>query len=109
SPRLRSASNTALPNACWPCTTIRIRLPSPNSPCHSGRAKREPESIFTVGAKFLDRWLWVPATGSPRRQRRGVPLAGTTAFLGHAASARAPFSDAVIAPEALISAISALL
>src|SRR5262249_56595346 len=23
-------------------------------------------------------WLWVPATGSPRRKRRGVPLAGTT-------------------------------
>src|SRR5262252_3706839 len=24
------------------------------------------------------RWLWVPATGSPRRERRGVPFAGTT-------------------------------
>src|SRR5262249_4258927 len=23
-------------------------------------------------------WIWVPATGSPRRKRRGVPLAGTT-------------------------------
>src|SRR5262245_48196322 len=50
-----------------------------------------------------------PATGSPRRSRRGVPLAGTTAFLGYAASARAPFSGAVIAPDALISATSALL
>jgi hypothetical protein len=24
------------------------------------------------------RWSWAPATGSPRRERRGVPLAGTT-------------------------------
>ena len=29
-------------------------------------------------------WLWVPATGSPRRERRGVPLAGTTATAGRA-------------------------
>ena len=25
-------------------------------------------------------WLWVPATGSPRRSRRGVPRAGTTLY-----------------------------
>src|SRR6266540_3872091 len=26
---------------------------------------------------FQRRWLWVPTTGSPRRERRGVPVAGT--------------------------------
>src|ERR687888_613478 len=30
------------------------------------------------GPIFQRRWLWVPATESPRRKRRGVPHAGTT-------------------------------
>src|SRR5215813_4217683 len=43
------------------------------------------------GPIFQRRWLRVPATGSPRRERRGVPFAGTTSRqtalhrrLGHA-------------------------
>ena len=35
-------------------------------------------SLRKQGPIFQSRWLWVPATGSPRRKRRGVPLAGTT-------------------------------
>src|SRR5262249_32891883 len=58
SPRLRSASNTALPKACWPCTTIRIQRP----PCrHPGPAKQEPESIAAPVRNVLDRGLGVPA------------------------------------------------
>ncbi len=38
----------------------------------------QPSSPRTRGPIFQRRWLWVPATGSPRRKRRGVPLAGTT-------------------------------
>src|SRR5262245_54376872 len=40
SPRLSSASSTALPNACWPWTTIRIRFVSPSSPSSADSLRR---------------------------------------------------------------------
>src|SRR5262245_18491631 len=38
--------------------------------------QREPGATITDPSMGL--WLWVPATGSPRRERRGVSRAGTT-------------------------------
>src|ERR671937_2954105 len=84
SPRLRNASNTALPNACWPCTTIRIQHP----PCrHPGRAKQQPESIATVATNVLDR-----SYGSPLARGRQccsiLSRLGARAFLRRGDRAR---------------------
>src|SRR5262249_10844381 len=54
-------------------STSRIHLRKPDfkpTSCHSGGSANP----YSRG-----RWPWVSATGSPRRERRRVPLAGTTA------------------------------
>src|SRR5436190_1773822 len=77
SPRLRNASNTALPNACWPCTTIRIQRP----PCrHPSRAKQQPESIATVDTRRPRSQLWVPA-GAGTTVLLDLSRLGARAFL----------------------------
>src|SRR5262249_27139792 len=40
--------------------------------------KRESRAHKRVHARLRRAMGWVPATGSPRRERRGVPLAGTS-------------------------------
>ena len=49
SPRSSSASSTALPKACWPCTTIRMR-PSWSSPARRGLAAAGQPGCYRIAS-----------------------------------------------------------